>query len=58
MSDDKFDLIDLAYFQTCFTGEGPARLGYCCGAFDYDPDDDVDLQDFAVLQASLNGRGE
>ena len=56
--DDKFDLIDLAYFQTCFTGEGAAGLGYCCGTFDHDPDDDVDLADFAVLEDSLTGPGE
>ena len=58
IADDRFDLIDLAYFQTCFTGGGAARLGYCCGAFDLDPDDDVDLDDFAILKTSLNGPAE
>ena len=54
--DDRIDLIDLAYFQNCLTGQEAAGLGSCCQFFDYDPkDDDVDLADFAVLQAALNG---
>ena len=53
--DDRIDLIDLTYHQTCFTGEGTAELGSCCATFDYDADDDVDLDDYAVLWADLTG---
>ncbi len=56
--DNTIDLIDLAYFQTCFSEAGPARLGSCCGTFDSDCDDDVDLEDYAVFQYGLTGPTE
>lgn len=55
--DPNVDLIDVAYFQTCFTGSGPAGLDSCCGVFDAEADDDVDVNDHTVFHSSLTGPG-
>ena len=46
---------DYADFPGCFTGEGAADLSRCCGIFDFDADDDVDLRDFAEFQTAFMG---
>jgi hypothetical protein len=51
--DGSFSLADFAELQDCFTGEGPATVSPCCRIFDFEPDSDVDLNDFAAFQAAL-----
>jgi hypothetical protein len=52
------DLTDSAALQNCFTGEGPAEVPPCCRIFDLEPDDDVDLVDYAgFFDAFLSGCG-
>jgi len=55
--DGSVDLADVASFETCFSGQGnpydPERI--ICARSDLDDDDDVDLDDFAVLHANLTG---
>ncbi len=55
LTDARKDLVDFAYFQTCFTGSGPVLLSGCCAALDADSDGDVDLADAAALAMQLNG---
>jgi len=47
--DGDADLFDFARFQTCFASAGATTLGYECCIFDVEPDEDVDLDDFAKL---------
>lgn len=47
------DLLTLAHFQTCYSGEGEAASSQCQCLFDYDLDNDVDAFDFALVQAAL-----
>jgi hypothetical protein len=42
------DLYDFAGFQQCFAPGGPVTTG--CDAFDFDLDDDVDLEDFGCFE--------
>ena len=53
--DREVDLDDYAAWTDCMTGPdgGPNDDG--CEAFDFDADDDVDLQDFAGMQGVLGG---
>ena len=53
--DDDLDLHDLASFQRCFTGRGPLLLDPVCDSFDFEPDGDVDIDEFAELADSLTG---
>ncbi len=53
--DGDVDLIDLAGFQRCFTGPGPAKLGPCCTVFDFECDGDVDLADFVAFRGVFAG---
>ena len=53
--DVRADLVDVAYLQTCFSGEGPAGLSECCSVFDTDGDDDVDAIDYVQWQPFING---
>ena len=48
-------LIDLAGFQRCFTGPGPAKLAPCCTVFDFECDGDVDLADFVAFRGVFAG---
>ena len=43
------NLADFAALQNCFTGEGPMAVDPCCRIFDFEPDGDVDLADFALF---------
>ena len=47
------DLADFAGLQTCFSGEGPSSLSPDCRIFDFEPDMDADLQDFAIFETLL-----
>ena len=47
--DGNVDLADFAWFQKCFSGEGPTDVSPCCRVFDAEADDDVDLDDFALF---------
>ncbi len=49
------DLGDFASWDDCMTGpdDGPYDPG--CEAFDFEFDDDVDLQDFAGFQGAFTG---
>ena len=53
--DSGVDLIDLAGFQRCFTGLGPAKFVPCCTVFDSEPDGDVDLADFVAFRGVFSG---
>ena len=53
--DGDIDLIDLAGFQRCFTGPGPAKPAPCCRMFDSEPDGDVDLADFVAFRGVFSG---
>jgi hypothetical protein len=53
--DGDVDLIDLAGFQRCFTGPGPATVAPCCRMFDSDPDGDVDGGDFVAFNRAFAG---
>ncbi len=48
------DLFDFASFQACFGGEGVPATPPCDG-FDYDRDEDVDLDDHAIFYRVLTG---
>ena len=51
------DLRDAARLQMCFDPQGPLQSGTCCPIFDLgpDPDDDVDLDDYAEFDAVMTG---
>ena len=46
---DTMDMLDIAAFQRCFTGENVTPIGWPCLVFDTDLDDDIDLNDWAAL---------
>ena len=57
--DDHNQLVNLADFaglQNCLTGSGAADLSPCCRIFDFESDDDVDLDDYAAFEAALSSR--
>ena len=45
----QIDLADFAGFQNCFTSDGPTEVSPCCRIFDFEPDEDVDLDDYAAI---------
>ncbi|MGD2109187.1 MAG: hypothetical protein PVI86_07320 [Phycisphaerae bacterium] len=49
------DLRDAAELQRCFTDPGPAVCGDGCSRLDLDPDDDIDLTDYAAFCKRLRG---
>jgi hypothetical protein len=53
--DGDVDLIDVAGFQRCFTGPGPATVAPCCRMFDVPPDGDVDADDWAGFLVRFQG---
>jgi len=48
------NLADFAGLQNCLSGSGAASLSPCCRIFDFEPDDDVDLDDYAAFEAALS----
>lgn len=48
------DLLDFANLQTCFSGQGVPPTP-ACNEFDYDRDEDVDLDDHAIFHRVLTG---
>lgn len=50
--DGDVDLYDYGCFQECF-GQNPLPMD--CEKFDYEPDSDVDLDDFVLFQLSYSG---
>ena len=49
--DGNVNLADFAGFQNCFTDEGPTALSPCCRIFDFQPDNDVDREDYAFFES-------
>jgi parallel beta-helix repeat protein len=49
------ELADFGGLQACFTGQGPAVVSPCCRIFDFEPDDDIDLDDWAQFHAGITG---
>lgn len=49
--DQAVDLFDFAQWQTCMTGPGGGPYAEGCEAFDFEYDGDVDLVDYAAVQA-------
>lgn len=49
------DLADFRELQGCFTGVGPVDVSPCCRIFDLEPDNDVDLDDYAAFHAVMTG---
>lgn len=47
------DLVDFQAFQSCFAPSGPVIAA--CELFDFDADDDVDLNDFLQFEGSIDG---
>ncbi len=50
------NLADFAGMQTCLSDGGVESVPTCCRIFDFEPDDDVDLYDFAAFEAALSSR--
>ena len=50
------DLVDAGALLICFSGIGPTELSPCCRIFDFEPDHDVDLADYAVFAVLLRER--
>jgi len=56
--DQDVDLYDIGWFQMCLSGDGnayPAGMG--CEVFDFEPDGDVDLTDYAEVYGLCQGSG-
>ncbi len=53
--DGDVDLLDMARLQLCLTGHGPVLLGPVCDSFDYEPDGDVDSNDYGAANSELTG---
>lgn len=49
------DLLDIGAFQRCFTGPGGGPVPTGCGLLDFDTDDDVDADEYAVLEPGVGG---
>ncbi len=47
------ELADFAAMQNCVTGDGVTDVSPCCRIFDFEPDADVDLADYADFAALL-----
>ena len=55
--DHDVDLLDFAYFVSCFTGPDNGPIETDCECADMDGDDDVDLLDVAEFQKDFTGDG-
>ena len=53
--DQGVDFGDFAELQLCFTGEVQTDVPACCRVFDFEPNNFVDLDDFAFFQAAFSG---
>jgi hypothetical protein len=53
--DGDVDLLDVAEFQSCFSGPSPTTCEGRCYGLDLDADDDIDATDFAALDDLLLG---
>lgn len=53
--DADVDLDDLAAWADCMTGPDAGTVSSSCAAFDFEPDDDVDLSDFGAFQGHFTG---
>ena len=53
--DGDVDLEDYEAFVDCLTGPSGGPVEGACNAFDFEPDHDVDLEDFALLQQAFAG---
>lgn len=51
--DQSIDLSDVAGLQACFVGADAGGVVPCCRVFDFEPDGDVDLDDYEQFQAAL-----
>ncbi len=49
------DLADVAALQNCFTGPDAGILDNACRVFDWDGDDDIELNDLAHFVAAMTG---
>jgi hypothetical protein len=49
-----WDLRDYAAFQRCYSIGGGPPVGVCL-SFDFDGDEDVDIDDYTAFAANLNG---
>jgi parallel beta-helix repeat protein/predicted outer membrane repeat protein len=47
------DLVDFTNWVDCMTGPGPAVVSPCCRIFDFEPDGDLDLKDFAAFRLGI-----
>ena len=54
-NDTDVDLMDVAAFQVCFTGDGMTPAPPGCNVFDSDCDDDVDDSDYAAFDGQFTG---
>ncbi|MDX1440717.1 MAG: hypothetical protein R3284_12530, partial [Rubricoccaceae bacterium] len=54
-SDGDRDARDVAGIQRCFTGHSGGPLDAFCSLFDFDGDDDVDLEDYSPLAGATTG---
>jgi hypothetical protein len=52
--DGEIGLTDFAEWTSCMTGPGPAVVAPCCRIFDFEPDADVDLDDFALFSGAFS----
>jgi hypothetical protein len=50
--DGLIDLIDFAAIQRCFSGPAPTTCGDGCESLDLDADDDIDLDDYLIFDAT------
>lgn len=53
--DGVVDQADYILFAGCMTGPNNGPVGTGCDVFDFDADDDVDLEDFGVFQEAFTG---
>lgn len=51
------DLNEYGTFAGCITGPDGGSLPVQCPAFDYDKDDDVDIDDFNIFAGCMEGPG-
>ena len=51
----RVDLLDVAGLQNCYAGRGPLSVPPCCRIFDFEPDEDVDIDDFVALKHVFAG---